>query len=211
MFLWVYNVLCRDELAVFGDPKLSIQGSLDRYIIYIPSWTISPISIDPAKMGKVTPTYYSTRGRAGEIAIWVGADPLGLPASFRGCIWLGSEEKFKAGDDVLVFYRMTKRCRPERKYLAPQWHGPWSMGWKRKSTSNENNENTVQFWGISRFQRETDEDQSAIQLALTVFFFSFQLVDSYNFPWIDIILPNKSVKRLDNLSRLNLGLVNSNS
>ena len=69
----------------------------------------------------------------------------------------------------------------------------------------------VQFWGISHFQRETDEDKSAIQLALTVFFFSFQLVDSYNFPWIDIISPNKSVKRLDSLSWLNLGLVNSNS
>lgn len=120
-------------------------------------------------MGKVTPTYCSTRGRAGEIAMWVGAGPLGLPASFRGCIWR-TEEKFKAGDDVLVFYRMTKRCRPERKYLAPQWHGPWSMGWKRKRTSNKN---MVQFWGISRFQRETDEDQSAIQLALTVFFLLF--------------------------------------
>jgi len=27
-------------------------------------------------------------------------------------------ESFKAGEDVLVFYRMTKRCRPDRKYLA---------------------------------------------------------------------------------------------
>jgi len=46
-------------------------------------------------------------------------------------------EKFKAGDDVLVFYRMTKRCRPERKYLAvlDQRHGAYrprcgiSDGW----------------------------------------------------------------------------------
>jgi len=28
------------------------------------------------------------------------------------------EESFKAGEDVFVFYRMTKRCRPDRKYLA---------------------------------------------------------------------------------------------
>eukprot|EP00438_Fugacium_kawagutii_P015416 Skav221548 [mRNA] locus=scaffold1376:26409:42408:- [translate_table: standard] len=27
-------------------------------------------------------------------------------------------ENFKAGEDVFVFYRMTKRCRPDRKYLA---------------------------------------------------------------------------------------------
>lgn len=77
MFLWVYNVLCRDELAVFGDPKLSIQGSLDRYIYHPGPSPQSALTL-PKWAGKVTPTYSSTRGRAGEIAIWVlGADPLG--------------------------------------------------------------------------------------------------------------------------------------
>ncbi|CAE7941554.1 unnamed protein product [Symbiodinium necroappetens] len=31
---------------------------------------------------------------------------------------MAMEDSFKRGDDVLVFYRMCKRCRPDRKYLA---------------------------------------------------------------------------------------------
>lgn len=40
-----------------------------------------------------------------------------------------TKESFKAGEDVLVFYRMTKRCRPDRKYLART--SGWAMKFRK--------------------------------------------------------------------------------
>lgn len=40
-----------------------------------------------------------------------------------------TKESFKAGEDVLVFYRMTKRCRPDRKYLART--SGWTMKFRK--------------------------------------------------------------------------------